>query len=261
MRQINQFLWVPRDNALDIVHEAMQPAIRFARDECIDLPPVIYTTRSADMTGEQTAAYSSMMQRLCIEAAEGKITAANEAVKAQKLMQIACGDVYDGKGGVVQLDASPRMRVLLEIIEESSSKVIVFVPFVAVIHKVREFLTKNGITSEAVYGEVSKNDRDRIFTDFQHDKNLDVIVAQPVSMSHGLNLQAASTVVWFAPITSNDTFGQANARISRAGQKFNQLIVMIEGTAMERKYYQRLKNKQHVQGILLDMVQESRAFV
>lgn len=260
MRQINQFLWVPRDNALDIVHEAMQPAIRFARDECIDLPPVIYTTRSAPLTDEQTTAYSSMMQKLCLESAEGKITAANEAVKAQKLMQIACGDVYDGKGGAVQLDATPRMNVLLEIIEESSSKVIVFVPFVAVIHKVREFLTSKKIKSAAVYGEVSKNERDRIFSDFQNDRNLDVIVAQPASMSHGLNLQAASTVVWFAPITSNDTFGQANARISRAGQKFNQLIVMIEGTAMERRYYQRLKNKQHVQGILLDMVQESRAF-
>ena len=87
-----------------------------------------------------------------------------------------------------------------------------------------------------------------------------VLVAQPGAMSHGLTLTAANTIVWFAPITSNETYLQANARITRPGQKVNQLIVMIEGTVMERRYYQRLKDKQKVQGLFIEMVRESRAY-
>ena len=260
MRQINQFLWVPRPNALDVVQEAMQPAIRFSREECVDLPPVMYEMRSAKLTAQQEKAYRDMMNKLCIEAEEGRITAANEAVKAQKLIQVACGVVYDGKGNEAVLDVGPRMEVLLEVIQQSKNKVIVFAPFVAVVKKLLEAVRKEGYTAEAIYGEVSKTERDRIFSEFQGDSKLRVIVAQPGAMSHGLTLTAANTIVWFAPITSNETYLQANARITRPGQKVSQLIVMIEGTVMERRYYQRLKDKQKVQGLFLEMVRESRAY-
>lgn len=274
MRQVNQFLWVPRTNAMDVVHEAMQPSIRFTRDECVDLPPVMYDTRLAALTPDQNKAYRDMMNKLCIEAAEGKITAANEAVKAQKLIQVACGTIYDGNGGEVVLDNTPRMNTLMEVIEQSIAKVIVFVPFVSVAEKVAKevsfLLDKANYTDgilhgrqfgtkvELIHGGVSKNERDRIFGAFQKSDEPRVLVAQPAAMSHGLTLTAASTIVWYAPITSNETFVQANARITRPGQKNSQLIVMIEGTDIERRYYARLRDKQRVQGVLLDLVKDSR---
>lgn len=259
MRQVNQFLWVPRDNSLEVVHEAMQPAIRFKRDECVDLPPCMFETREAHLTDEQKKAYRDMLTRLRIEHENGGITAVNEAVKAQKLIQVACGAVYDGDGGELLLDVGPRMDVLMEIIEQAAAKVIVFAPFVAVVGRILDHVRAEGYTAEAIHGGVSKNERDRIFTAFQKGAEPRVLVAQPAAMSHGLTLTAANTIVWFAPIASNDTFEQANARITRPGQKHSQLIVTIEGTDIERRYYQRLKNKQKVQGLLLDMVQNARA--
>lgn len=258
MMQINQFLWVPRKNALDIVHDAMQPAIRFSRDECVDLPPCLYETRQAELTPEQKKAYKDMLTKLRIQVADGEVTAVNEAVKAQKLIQVACGVVYDSDGNEVHMDAGPRMEVLEEVIEQAGAKVIVFVPFVSAVNKVLEFVRACGYTAEAIHGGVSKTERDRIFTAFMKADDPHVIVAQPAAMSHGLTLTAANTIIWYAPIASNETWEQANARITRPGQKHSQLIVMIEGTDMERKYYQRLKEKQKVQGILLDMVKESR---
>lgn len=258
MRQVNQFLWVPRDNALDVVHDAMQPAIRFKRDECVDLPPCMYETRAATLTTDQQRAYRDMLVRLRIEHENGGITAVNEAVKAQKLIQVACGTVYDGNDGELQIDAGPRLDALMEIIDQAAAKVIVFAPFVAVVDRVLDHVRAEGHTAEAIHGGVSKNERDRIFTAFQKGNELRVLVAQPAAMSHGLTLTAANTIVWFAPIASNDVFEQANARITRPGQKHSQLIVMIEGSEIERRYYQRLKNKQKVQGLLLDMVQGAR---
>ena len=40
MYQISRFKWIPRPAAKDDVFKALQPAIRFAKDQCLDLPPV-----------------------------------------------------------------------------------------------------------------------------------------------------------------------------------------------------------------------------
>lgn len=258
MRQVTQYVWVPREEALDVVQEAMQPAIRFHRDECIDLPPCMYETRQAELTPQQVKAYKEMLTKLHTEIADGQVTAVNEAVKAQKLIQIACGVAYDGNHEHLVMDAGPRMEVVNEVVEQSNSKVIVFVPFVGVIAPLCAYLNRHGHTTEVIHGGVSKTERDRIFTAFQKTDEPKVLVAQPAAMSHGLTLTAASTIIWYAPIASNDIFEQANARITRPGQKHSQLIVMVEGTAIERKYYSRLKDKQKVQGILLDLIQADR---
>jgi len=257
-RQINQFTWVNRDESTNIVHTAMQPSIRFHRDECIDLPECMYQTREVALTPEQAKAYKHMLATLRAEVAAGEVLAVNEAVKAQKLIQICAGTAYGTDGEAVHMDATGRMETVREIIEEAPAKVIVFVPYRAVIARVAEYLTSKGVVLECIHGGVIKHDRDRIFNDFQRGTHLRVLVAQPAAMSHGLTLTAANTIVWYAPIPSNDIFEQANARITRPGQKHKQLIVMIEGSEIERKYYRRLKDKQKVQGLLLDMMRDQR---
>ena len=258
MKQVNNFLWIPRPEAMDVVYTAMQPAIRFSRDECVDLPECVYQTRHVPLTAEQAKHYKAMMTTLRFQHAQGEVTAVNEAVKAGKLVQIACGVAYDETGQEVTLDAKPRLEVTREIIEEAAAKTIVFVPFVSSVRYVADYLRSHGITVECIYGEVSKGERDRIFKEFQTLPDPKVIVAQPAAMSHGLTLVAANTIVWYAPIFSNDTFDQACARITRPGQTRTQLIVKIEGSPIEQRAYERLKNKQKMQGLLLTMVEEDR---
>lgn len=259
MRQVGQFSWVPRPEAQEIVFEAMQPSIRFSRDECVDLPECIYQTRQVELTAPQKKAYKEMLSKLQTEIDSGQVTAVNEAVKAQKLIQIASGALYGENKEVLEVDARPRLEVVKEVIEQSNTKTLVFVPFISTVNTVANYLRKEGFSVECVYGDVSKSERDRIFFAFQKLPNPKVLVAQPAVLSHGLTLTAASTIVWYAPITSADTFTQSNGRVTRPGQKHSQLIVMLEGTEMERKYYNRLRHKQSVQGVLLDMVKESRA--
>jgi SNF2 family DNA or RNA helicase len=258
MRQVHQFLWVPRPDALDVVQEVMQPAIRYHRDECIDLPPCMYETRTCELSAEQKKAYKAMLDKLVAEVRGGQVTALNEAVKAQKLIQIASGVAYDGTGDHLVMDAKPRMDAVLEIIEQSESKTLVFVPFVGSIEPLRKFLGEHGVTSEAVYGDVPKSERDRIFSAFQKERNPRVLVAQPATLSHGLTLTAASTIIWYAPITSADTYVQANARITRPGQKYSQLIIHIEGSELERRYFKRLQDKESTQNVLLDLIKDQR---
>jgi hypothetical protein len=49
-------------------------------------------------------------------------------------------------------------------------------------------------------------------------------------------------VIWYAPVTSTETYLQANARINRPGQRNNMTIVHIEGSPIERKLYAMLQS-------------------
>ena len=168
-----------------------------------------------------------------------------------------CGVAYDTAHQEVFIPVMPRIKLVKEVIESAGSKCIVFVPLTGALEYVAKELRKD-YTVEIVHGGTSSNERRRIFREFQDEQNPRVLVANAGAMSHGLTLTAANTIIWFAPPNSNETYNQANARISRPGQKLNQLIVHIEGTTVERRIYDRLKEKTSMQGILLDMIQEAR---
>lgn len=253
MRQVSTFKWVPRDDSLTTARDAMQPSIRFSRQDCIDLPPTTYQTREAPLTPEQKQAFDSMVKAFRAEYEGGQVLAVNEAVKLGKLVQICCGVAYDTAGGEMELPCGPRIELVKEIIEEAEAKVIVFVPYTGALRRLAAELAKH-FTVEMIYGAVSKGERDRIFADFQKRKDPRVLVADARTMSHGLNLTAANTIVWFGPTTSNDTYGQANERIPRPGQKLDTNIIHIESSPIEAKMYDRLRKKSSLQGTLLEML-------
>ena len=260
MKQVGPYLWVPRQNAMDTVYDALKPAIRYSREECVDLPPTTFSDQHAELTAKQHKAYKAMRDTLRSQIEAGEITAANEAVKLGKLVQIACGMAYGANGDdVIDIGAKPREELTSQLVKDAAGKAIVFVPFVASIQRVEAALQAQGFSTGVVHGKVSSTARNALFQRFQHGDDLDVLVAQPAAMSHGLTLTAASTIIWYAPITSSDTYEQANARITRPGQTHNTLIVNVSGTAEERRIYDRLKRRQKVQNILLDKVVAGRA--
>ena len=255
MRQISPFKWVAKDNANDVVKEWMQPAIRYSLDDCTDLPPQTFMSREVEMSDEQKKAYKEMLSKLKTEVDGGEVLAVNEAVKANKLVQIACGMAYAADGSTIAIPCNHRIEVLKEVIEESEGKVIVFVPLTAVLEHVAESLSHHWDVA-IVHGETSKSKRDEIFDSFQKRPNPHVIVANPGTMSHGLTLTAATTIVWYAPVHSNDTYEQACARVRRPGQTRTTVIVHIAASEVERRIYERLKTKQKMQGLLLDMMKD-----
>lgn len=247
------YVWTPRVESTKIVYEAMRPAIRFTRDECLDLPPCIIQTRDVDLSADQSKHYKAVMKELYTEVQGGKVTAVNEGVKLSKLLQIACGVVYDIDGTPREIDPGNRLETLMEVIEQINEKVIIFVPFTAVTGMLARELNQHW-NFAVVTGDTPPAERNKIFLDFQNPAIDMDIIAHPGCMSHGLTLTEASSIIWYAPIDSNDTFQQANGRITRAGQKYTANIILLAGSAVERKMYKRLEARQNTQGMLLEMV-------
>ena len=256
MMKIGQWKFVPRPESVEIVKHILQPAVRYTRDECFDLPETIIQTRQVDLTAEQRKHYNQMLKHFVTEAAsEGTITAVNEAVKIQKLVQIACGVAYGDDGQNILIDCSPRINLVKEVIEEAGEKVILFVPLTGTLHMLEKELSKHWDVA-VVNGEVSSTQRNKIFHDFQHQKSPHVLIAHPGTMAHGLTLTSASTIIWYGPINSNETYVQANGRIERIGKRNVSNVIHIEATDLEHKMYERLRNKQKLQGLLLDLIQQ-----
>lgn len=252
MNKITQYKYVNRADALQQVHAVMQPAIRFAREDCIDLPPTIRSTREVPLTTEQKRLYKEMVSRLKTEFAGGQIKAANEAIKRNKLLQIVLGVAYDGQGNEVVIPAVPRMEECLRVIEESASKTIVFVPLTGALNQLAEYLGQHYKVA-VVQGATPKAQRDDIFYRFQSTDDVDVLVAQPGCMAHGLSFTAASTTIWFGPIDSANIYQQANERTPRPGQKLQTHIVHLQGSPVERAMYAKLAKREDAQNILLDL--------
>jgi len=243
MYKVGMFRWLPKPNAQAVVHAALQPAIRFERDQCLDLPEVTEVERDAPLTAQQMKFYRMLKNDMIMKAAGEEVSSANAATNLNKLLQISGGAVYTDHKEVVEFDVSNRLQVVLEVIEESSHKVLVFVPFTHTIELLKTYLIKHHVTCEVINGAVPVNRRSSIVDDFQKTDNVKVLIIQPQAASHGLTLTAANTIIWYAPVMSVETYLQANARINRPGQKNAMTIVHITGSEVEARVYQMLTGK------------------
>jgi SNF2 family DNA or RNA helicase len=241
MYKVTQFKWVAKPGSQNTVHQALQPAIRFERSQCLDLPPVTHVDREAPLTPQQAKYYHLLKEKLRVITDGESVTAVNAAVNINKLLQISGGAVYTDTGEVLEFDVSNRLNAVLEVIEEASHKVLVFIPFKHTIDTLNTLLNKHGIQSEIINGDVSVNKRADIVTRFQNNPEPKVLLIQPQAASHGLTLTAANTIIWYAPVTSVETYLQANARINRPGQHNPMTIVHIKGSEIEDKLYRMLR--------------------
>jgi len=258
MVQIKQsmYTYTNRLEAADIVHKILQPAIRFTKEECLDLPELLYQTREVPLSIQQAKYYKLLKKEMLVEAAGVEISAANAAVAMNKLLQLSSGCAYSDTGEVIEFDIKGRTEELLDIVSEASHKVIVFVMFRHTIEVVQKALTDAGHSVEVIHGGIPVRKRAEIFNNFQTKADPKILVIQPQAAAHGVTLHAANLIVWWGITLSLETYKQANARIHRAGQINACTVVHLVGSAVEKKVLNVLENKGVSQMRLLDLYKE-----
>lgn len=257
MSKAGPFKFVPKHDAIDKAYAALQPAVRYTLDDIMELPELIERQVDIELGEKQAKVYKTMKANAYAAIQSQEITAMNAGAVLNKLLQISAGWVYTSAGKTVALDNEKRLDALVDALNASQNKVIVFAPFVHALDGIAKRLKDEGFDYETVSGATAKAARDEIFRKFQNTSSIRVLVAHPQCMAHGLTLTSADTIIWFAPTTSLEIFEQANARIRRVGQKHKQLVLMFQSTDAEKRMYTRLRAKQKVQNTLLDMFAEN----
>lgn len=250
-----QFTWEARPGAEEHAVGCMQPSVRFRLDEVTELPQRVIKYYSAELTPKQSYIYEAMRKQAVALVGKDRIDALNAGAVLSKLLQIAMGYVYTRDGKTIHLDNTPRLQLILDLIDSSSKKVLLFAPFKSAVSAFSLMLKENKIDHAVVTGDTTLKLRDQIFGDFQDSKRYKVICAHPGCMSHSLTLTKANTTIWAGPVTSLEVFTQANGRTYRVGQDEKTLVAMVGGTPMEKKMYTLLGKNEKLQNRFLEIVE------
>lgn len=267
MTKVSQFRWIPKHDATTTVFNILQPAIRFTKAECLDLPPMLYTSRETPLTKQQQKYYDMIRKQMVAQAAESAITAANAASMLNKLLQISQGAVYTDDGGVVQFDISNRMEELMEVIEQTSRKILIFVPYRHVLDMLEEEINKrmprliaanpDSYAVDYIHGGVSAQKRAEIIKRFQTEDNPRILLLVPQATAHGITLTRADQIVWWGPVSSTEIYLQANARAHRPGQDSHSVTVThLQGSPVERRMYSLLQNNIDMHHSLVELYRQ-----
>lgn len=226
---------------------------RVTKDECLDLPPKIYKTYDVELTPEQKKVYSDM-KSLCVAVLNGQVVTAELAItQILRLHQIVCGHIKDDSGTVHRIPDN-RMNALMEVLEEVSSKVIIWAHYVVNIQDiVAELKKKYG--DEAVvhyYGGTSDEERVYAMNAFQNNPKVRYFVGNPATGRYGLTLTASPTVIYYSNSYPLEHRTQSEDRAHRIGQesKVTYIDLVCRGT-VDQKIIEALRAKKQISALVM----------
>lgn len=255
MSQVNLYEYIPKEGAERIVNKALSPAIKYSLEDCTDLPEIVFEERYVKLPSDTMKAFNDMLRHQIAEVKAGLITAATAGVKMIRLIQILTGSTKTEEGELFRTNINPKLEELLDIYHEGGQKLVVFAQSVEAVKLVTEFLKSKKVHAELIYGDISLIKRKHVIDEFQSRKD-GVLVAQVKTMSHGITLTAAHTLVFFGPIMGNETLRQAIRRIRRIGQAKRQVIVKLLSTKFEAKVFEKMDQTELSAQSVLDIYHE-----
>jgi SNF2 family DNA or RNA helicase len=220
---------------------------RTLKKDCLDLPDKIYIRRNVELTAQQAKVYEEMRRFALARLSKGELaTTASILTQLMRLQQICCGYLESDEGRLEVLD-NRRLDELMNIIEETSGKVIIWCNYVYGIAEIRRRLSEvYGKDSVATYyGETKQDDRQDIVQRFEDpDSSLRFFVGQPKTGGYGITLNQASTVVYYSNSYDLESRLQSEDRAHRIGQKKSVTYVdLISPGTIDEKIVEALRNK------------------
>lgn len=227
--------------------------IRYAKEDCLNLPEhniyTVYTTLSKSIMGK----YRQMAKQSVLDLTNGEIDAVNAAVRANKLLQICTGAIYDGDKQKHILHTE-RYAQVIELVKQREWPCVVAFNWRHEREELVKLANKENISYEIIDGTVGANTRTHIVREFQQGK-IKMLVVHPQSAGHGLTLTRGKTTIWCSPTPNAEHFLQLNARIYRAGQtdKTETILIAARNTR-ELTIYDMLQGKTDRVANILDLL-------
>ena len=232
-------------NLEELEHKLKHFSYRVTKDECLDIPDKLYQIRTVKLEGEQKRANRSLRMNALALLEEGTISVHNQLTEILRLHQLANGHCKDDNGGMMQFE-NPKLKAMLEILEETEDKVIIWATYIHNINEIVIALTKKYGKESVVqmYGAITVEDRNEAVDRFQNDPTCRFFVANPVTGGYGLTLTAAKYVIYYSNNYNLEVRRQSEDRAHRIGQNKNVVYIdiMVEDT-IDFKIVAALKKK------------------
>ena len=249
----------PRFEAPRIIQETFRPAVRFNKADVIDLPPITEQMRQCAMSPEQKKVYAELEQYAVSQMEQGvTFTAVNGGALLQKLLEVSQGFCNTPDKQSVELAHDDRTTTILEAIEETDRKVVVFCCFKHVVQMRKKEFEEKGLTVGVVDGSVTGTERTKVLLAFQNSDNPRVLIAHPTATAFGVELSAADTLIFDGPpLLGTFVYQQALERLSSAKQKANNInVIKIFSSETEKKCFKLLDKGNKASYIISTLFEE-----
>jgi SNF2 family DNA or RNA helicase len=222
---------------------------RVLKEDCLDLPPKVFTTRTVEMTPEQQEKYYTM-KRAAIAEHDGKIMSSATALTTLlRLHQITCGTFKADDDTIIHLKNN-RLTALMDCLEETEGKVIIWATYREDIRKIVESLKKAyGEASTVEYhGGVDATLRQNHIAQFQQVKGpTRYFVGNPSTGGYGITLTAANTVIYYSNSYDLEKRLQSEDRAHRIGQTGSVTYVdLVSEKTIDERIIKALKDKVNI---------------
>jgi len=219
---------------------------RVLKEDCLDLPPKVFTTRIVELSTEQKEQYV-MMKQAAIAEHKGKLMSSATALTTLlRLHQITCG-TFKADDGTVTPIKNNRITALMDCLAEIEGKAIIWATY-------REDL-KNIVTAlKKTYGEAStveyhggvdatlRQDNIAQFQDVKGPTRFFVGNAQ--TGGYGITLTAANTVIYYSNNYDLEKRLQSEDRAHRIGQTGSVTYVdLVAEKTIDERIIKSLKDK------------------
>lgn len=249
----------PRWRNLDkLANLLSKHSFRVRKEECLDLPPKLYSVRSFELAPAQRRVYDELEENLRLElGSEPEPVAALAALS--KLRQVTSGFVLiNGEPRLLPSGENPRAQAFIELLEELDGQFIVWAKFVEEIRQIAAILTEAGIQHVQYHGAVKDADREAAVDQFQSGAAR-AFIGQPSSGGIGLTLTAARTVVYYSNDFNLDTRVQSEDRAHRIGTRNPVLYVdLVAEDTKDEEIARALQRKSVTAAQILDSAARSR---
>ena len=205
--------WKPKWGAEDEIYDKISDIVISMKNKYIQLPPLTFNPVTVTMDDEAQARYQTLMKESVLEINGETIEAVNAAVLSAKLSQMASGAIYtNAKTVTYETIHTSKAEMCEYIINNTPDNVIIAYHFKSDREMIINHLNSVGITAVDFDGSP---EMERAW----NEKKIPVLLLQPASCGHGLNLQEGGhTLIWYTLPWSLEHYEQTNARIYRQGQ-------------------------------------------
>ena len=230
------------------------------RSDCLDLSKLISFKHSVAPSTEQSKLFEKLRKEDALKIGDRILTPTEMKAYMIKYQQLCSGFVNDGDGKPVRLKGpNPKLDALLKEIEQTSGRFIVWCQFQEDIRLVASTLRKKNYDIVEYHGKTSGADKAhvrKVMAADTSDYEGPSLVGQPQSAGQGLDLSAASKVVWFSHTYDAIVREQADERatdMSGGNVEIVDLILGVDSYIVNKK----LRDKKVIYTNMLEGLKEA----
>jgi SNF2 family DNA or RNA helicase len=210
---------------------------RVLKEDCLDLPDKIFTKRHIALTPDQFKVYQQMKKQ-AIAVLNGKVTSTMTVLtQLMRLHQITCGH-FTADDGTTQLLPNNRITELMNILEETEGKAIIWANYQRDVNQIIQHIVKEYGQGSVVdyYGLTPQDERQENIKKFQNGDECRFLVGTTQTGGYGITLTKANTVIYYSNGYDLEKRLQSEDRAHRIGQKkaVTYIDIICEDTVDEK---------------------------